>query len=281
MPASASAHAAFAGATPAPGTRVDVAPRAVALTFSEPLNRALTTATLARAHHPGRVPAQLAVDGRRLVLRPTGILAAGTYGVRWRTVATGDGHALEGRFSFGVRSTVGAAAHDMEDSPFARDGWLRIVVRGLLFASLLLFAGAVGLAALLGPRWLAPWKDLPEAEPVRERERRITLAAGASASVLALVAAVADAADAAGGLDPDRMREYWTAGLSGAARLAAPVLLATALVLVARRRRRGALVAAVAAMVAVAAAGHAASAEPSLPSVMTDWLHLLAGSIWL
>src|SRR4051794_26197683 len=157
LPASATGHAAFAGATPAPGARLDVAPRGIALTFSEPLNRALTTATLVGGHHQARVPAGLSVDGRRLILRPTGILAAGTYGVRWRTVATGDGHALEGHFSFGVRSTAGAAAHDMEDSPLARDGWLRIVVRGLLFASLLLFAGAVGLAALLGRRWLAPW----------------------------------------------------------------------------------------------------------------------------
>ena len=281
LPASASGHAAFAGATPAPGARVDVAPRAVALTFSEPLNHALTTATLTRGRGQTRVPAALAVVGRRLVLRPTGILAAGTYGVRWRTVATGDGHALEGRFSFGIRSSAGAAAHDMEDSPLAHDGWLRILVRGALFGSLLLFAGAVALAVLLGRRWLAPWRDLVRVEPIRARERRITLGAGATAAAMALVAALADAADAAGGLDGARMREYWFAGTSGAARLAAPVLLALAAALVARRHRRAALITTAAAMVAVAAAGHAASAEPSLPTVVTDWLHLLAGSVWL
>ena len=52
--------------------------------------------------------------------------------VRWHSVSTDDGHALEGSFSFGVRASALGGQHTLVQSPLARGGLLRIGLRGLL-----------------------------------------------------------------------------------------------------------------------------------------------------
>src|SRR6185503_2931846 len=56
-------------------------------------------------------------------------------------------------------------------------------------------------------------------------------------------------------------------------------LLFTALLRV--RRPRLAATGAVLALGAVAASGHAGSAEPRVPSILNDWLHLVSSAVWL
>lgn len=133
-------HAALLGSDPPPGVRLSSAPSQLMLSFSEPLNR-----TLARAHITrvggATVAAPMATSSRTLVLRPVQTLGRGAYRVRWHSVSTADGHTLQGSFSFGVRVAPAGGAGSLQQSPFARGGWLRVGVRVLLYAGLLLFTG--------------------------------------------------------------------------------------------------------------------------------------------
>src|SRR5215217_8926976 len=80
-------HAAFVGSEPEPGVRLEQAPGRIVLTFTEPLNRRLSRATLASADgRPVKVEAQAASD-RRLLVRPAQELGTGAYRVRWHTVS--------------------------------------------------------------------------------------------------------------------------------------------------------------------------------------------------
>jgi putative copper export protein len=96
----------------------------------------------------------------------------------------------------------------------------------------------------------------------------------------AVAAVLAEAADAAGGLAPDDLAGFLMTGLAGAARVAVVVLL-VACALAWRRLPRAAAALAVLALGAVAASGHAGSADPRLPSILNDWLHLVAAAAWL
>ena len=91
---------------------------------------------------------------------------------------------------------------------------------------------------------------------------------------------VADAPDAARGIDPGRMGDYLAGNLAGIGRALVVVALVAAAAL-RDRRPRAAAGAVVLALGGVAASGHAGSAEPRVPSILNDWLHLVSGSLWL
>src|SRR5688500_8650617 len=214
-------------------------------------------------------------------------LAAGAYRVDWHTVSTEDGHALEGAFSFGVRADAGAAPA-LATGPLARWGIVRIAARIALYSTVLVLAAALLLPLLIGrPRgWPVPELDAGDEggrvdlRDVRARERRLRGDLAWAAVAAAVVATVADAADAARGLDPGRMGDYLAGNIAGIGRaLVVVALLAAALLR--ERRPRGAAAAVVLALGAVAASGHAGSADPRVPSILNDWLHLVSGSLWL
>ncbi len=106
--------------------------------FTEPLNGRLAGATLrpvgGRLADPGRRARAGAASGSSLTPRASS--ATGAYRVDWHTVSTEDGHALEGAFSFGVRADAGAAPA-LETGPLARGGWVRILARIALYATIL------------------------------------------------------------------------------------------------------------------------------------------------
>ncbi len=136
-------HAAFVGSAPEPGARLKRSPERVVLTFTEPLNRSLSRASLVGVDGRERDVAARGVDNRRLILKPKAGLDRGAYRVRWHTVSTEDGHALEGSFSFGVRAPAAGGEHQLEQSPLARSGWLRVALRGLFYVAVLLFAAGL------------------------------------------------------------------------------------------------------------------------------------------
>jgi copper transport protein len=284
-PASALAHSAFLGSSPEPGTRLGSSPREVSLTFTEPLNRKLSTASLVGVADGRRLAAAVDVSGRRVVLRPTRPLSLGAYRVEWHTVSTDDGHALEGSFSFGVRAAAAGGEHSVQQSPFARDGWLRVVARGAMYATLLVFSGALLLDALLsraGRAWLVP-EALSASVPtldrgrVERRYRRVVLDAGFLAAGASAFSAVADATDAAGGFSAREMSEFLLSAGAGLTRLYVVgfVLLGVALAAM-RFRAAGA-----AALGALALSGHANAASPRGLAVINDWAHLSATALWL
>lgn len=281
----ASAHAAFVDAAPAPGVRLAATPGDVALTFTEPLNRRLSRVEIEEAGSGKRIETvQRLRTSSRLSVVPERALRTGAYRVRWHTVSTLDGHALEGSFSFGVRAAAAGPGHALEQSPLARDGWVRIALRGLFYVAVLLFVAALVLPGLLAARrtWLVPdalSEHLPLA-PIRARTLRLVGDLGWLATGAAGAAAIAEATDAAGSLSATALRDFLLANIAGGARLAMVLLLGAA-VLAYRRRPGVAGVLAVLALGAVAASGHASSASPRLLSVLNDWLHLVSGAIWL
>jgi copper transport protein len=288
-PAAAFAHAAFVGSTPEPGTRLATSPRQVVLDFTEPLNRRLSRATLLGAGG-SRVPAQVrAASNRRLVLTPAKPLPTGAYGVEWHTVSTLDGHALEGSFSFGVRAAAPGGEHTVEQSPLARDGWARVLLRACFYAALLFFAGGLLTDVLLARRgphagWLAP-ATLPDLSPgdrevVAQTAWRRTRRAGWLAAGLGVAVALAEAADAGGALTADNVTAFLFSNAAGLARVGAVVAVAAA-VLLAERHRGPAVVALVASLEGIAFSGHANSADPRWLALLTDLIHLTAAAVWV
>ena len=283
--APALAHSAFLGSDPEPGQRLGKSPRQVSLTFTEPLNDRLSRATLVRASDGRPAPGvQIGASGKRLVLTATQALGRMTLS----TVSTEDGHALEGSFSFGVRAPAVGGEHDVEQSPFARDGWIRIAARTGMYATLLLLSGALLLDVLLSRRrtlWLAPESlsgDVPglDRDGVERRHQRLIVDVGVVAVAAAAFRAVADAADAAGGVSARGLSDFLLGNLAGLNRLYVVAFAALALVGAALRVRTAAL-AALVALAAVALSGHANAASPRGLAVAVDWVHLVATAVWL
>jgi copper transport protein len=102
VPSSAAAHAVLVTSTPAWGAVLRTTPDQITLRYDEavvPLYArvAVVTPSGQNLAAPPRVTGSVVAVG----LRPGG---AGSYTVRWRMVASDDGHVTEGAFSFGVRA---------------------------------------------------------------------------------------------------------------------------------------------------------------------------------
>lgn len=288
------AHAAFVDSTPEPGKRVGAPPSEITLKFTESLNLALSKATLVDAETGKPVPAKAEKAPQRseLVLRPTQRLPRAPYRVKWHTVSTVDGHALEGTFNFGVRTAALGGEGEVEQSPLARSGWLRIALRALFYAALFFFAGGVLNAALLGgsgrpASWLVPeptrslvTQEVGDVDDLRRRLWRRTLDAGWIAALLGAATALAEARDAGGDLSPRTLNDYLLSTGAGLARVTTVIALAVA-ALAAGRSRVIAAGWTMLALASVALAGHANSADPRVIAVLTDWTHLVFAAIWV
>jgi copper transport protein len=291
-PAAAWGHAAFVESTPAAGARLDVGPAEIILAFTEPLDRELTEARLIDAESGAEIPAVARSErDRELILQPQRRLGRAPYRVEWHTVSTVDGHALEGSFSFGVRAAAVASEQDLEQSPLARDGWLRIGTRALFYAALFFFAGGVFTTTMLSRRdpggWLAPGSleaalqaTGRERQPLADRAWRRTLDAGRLALAAAVAVAVVEAADAGGGLGLEGLSNFLFGNGAGLARAGMVVAVAMAVVLATRLPLAASAWLALA-LLAIAYGGHASSAPERGLAILTDWIHLLAGAIWV
>jgi copper transport protein len=291
-PATAWGHAAFVESTPAAGARVETGPAEITLAYTEPLDRELTEARLIDARSGAEIPVVTRSEREReLTLQPQRRLDRAPYRVEWHTVSTVDGHALEGSFGFGVRTAAVAVEQDLEQSPLAREGWIRIAARAVFYAALFFFAGGVLLTALLSRRdpggWLAP-PSLepalraagPERQVVAERAWRRTLDAGRLALAAAVVVALAEAADASGGIALDGVSQFLFSNGAGLARAGTVVAVAMAVLLATRLPLAAAAWLALA-FLAIAYGGHASSASERGLALVTDWIHLVAGAIWV
>ena len=168
-------------------------------------------------------------------------------------------------------------------------GIVRIAARIALYVTVLMLAAALLLPLLIGrPRgWPVPELDpgdeggRVDLEDVRARERRLRGDLAWAAVVAAVVATFADAADAARGLDvePDGATTSAATSPGSAARSWSSRCWRRRCCATAGRAPRPRAV--VVALGAVAASGHAGSADPRVPSILNDWLHLVSGALWL
>lgn len=287
----AAGHASFLEATPDAGQRVERSPDRLSLAFTEPVNARLTRVALVDQRSGETIASRRErTAGRYVTLRPLRSLGRGPYRVRWRAVSSVDGHVREGYFSFGVGTAVSAAQELVAEGPLARSGWIRVAARLGLYLSLLVFAGGLLLRVLLPARRRGPWLSVSAAEfgdapqhdaaALRREARTLTLAGGAAVG-FAITMALAEGARAVGSLSGAVVTDFLLANTAGLTRLAVAFLVAGALVLLRLRSTVPAALLAASALAAIAASGHAATASPPSVAMLSAWLHLLAGAIWL
>jgi copper transport protein len=270
-PASASAHAALLTAKPASGAILRQAPRTLALSYDEDVVPQYARVSVTDAHgHNLAGPPQVSGSYVSVPLR---FAPTGSYTVRWRMVATDDGHTTEGAFSYGVRA---------KPQPPAPLGSLNLPVAPELLAWLQ-FVGIVLTGGLLSFR-------VARAAP-------ITLWAAVAGAAVALHAALfgflAGAYPIVGGgglssfidteIEPIRVGTHlgqaWMAMTF--AWLVVLGLLVSAWVYPRRRERllTGAGVLALAIAFGLSWASHPASRGTL--ALIADYIHLLAAVVWI
>jgi copper transport protein len=288
----AAAHATFEGGRPAPGARLSASPSAVVVTFSEPLNRPLSSLTLVRADG-SKIPARTSsANDKQLAVAPLSRLVRGVYSVEWHSVSADDGHTLDGSYDFGVQAAVSGGQRVSQVSPLAGGGWLRVALRTGFYAALLFFAGGVLNATVRrrrGPAgWLAvtpvddPGADDDGSSGVARKAWRRTCVAGGLAAGAAVALVVTEAGDAAGGLSGHALTTFLFSGtVSGWAHVGIVAAVLAAAALAVARRLVGASVAIAIGFAALGLSGHANSAHLRAVALLVDPLHLLAAAVWI
>jgi methionine-rich copper-binding protein CopC len=100
--ASAQAHAHVERSDPAAGTVLHVSPKAVRITFSEPIMAAFSGAEISDARNHAAPADKAQVEaGRTLAVMLKGPLAPGAYIVHWHAVSA-DTHRVKGDIRFSV-----------------------------------------------------------------------------------------------------------------------------------------------------------------------------------
>jgi copper transport protein len=271
-PVPAGAHALLASSDPADGARLDQAPSAITLEFTEPPELALSSvAVLDRTGGEIPIGQPALVSGNPAALRaPVEALEEGVYTVTWRVVSKVDGHPTGGTFAFGIGvSPLQAPPHAgaMEEhgaSPLEMAGRLVFFV---------------GLGLVLGAAWIGA---IAFADPP-STVRRLAAMAWAISVVGLVVLGLAQwrSAEVPFGLFLPTSVGRALLIRAGAIAIAGAALLASA----SPKARRWALgiagVAAAGAMLAHVAAGHAAARGLTLPKVLAQWVHFTAAAVWL
>jgi copper transport protein len=264
LPSVASAHAQLVSSAPKPDDALGTAPGAVVLEFSQALNPRLSEASVtdpARHRWTGSV-----TTGEEIRI-PMATNVQGVYAVEWATVSVSDGHRVAGSFRFGVGVSAGAfTGTTAPRSDLQVVDVLVGVARWLEALALLLLVGQLLLVRLAArpPRlaWVGP----------RFFSTSLALSAG-------LVVVWAEATMASGGHSIAAYANYFSSGLSEAARPLRLVFEALAL-LAAQRRWPGLPLWVAGALACLAASGHAADLEPGAYGIGLNAVHLVAAGVW-
>jgi copper transport protein len=297
LPAAAWAHAALLQTTPVASRVVNTAPAQVTLRYSEPVEPRFAIVSVTNAagdKEAAGPPARSAANPDTLVV-PLKKLAEGWYLVYWRVISV-DGHPVRGAFTFAVGPNPGPAPQFVIPSTSETAATPKLVAaRWVAFLAMM---AAIGLFVL----------RIAVARPVVARVsgtrlRDVSIAFGV-ASAVALVAIpvyfLLSTAEFA-------LRSFWSSGaLFPLVRVSAfgrgwldleivfALFVGAATVAIwldqpeRRQRSVAALLALVGAMAAAGAvllvpgtAGHAGQTAPRGLSLAFDWLHLVAGSVWV
>ncbi|HEX7135417.1 MAG TPA: copper resistance protein CopC, partial [Iamia sp.] len=273
--APAGAHAELVSTAPADGARLDAAPAAVEITFSE--NVSATLGAVRVLDRTGTRVDRGGVEARGgVVTVALEGLADGAYIASWRVVSA-DSHPIHGSFTF----TVGDGAERIDDDLAASllgddgDGPWKVVGAGTRFLG---YGGAL-LAAGLAV-FLAVAHDRGPERPALRRLLRVAAGAGA----IGILAELPVRAALATGLGPDALTESGVASqlLGDRVGIGMAVALLTLLFLAVdgggdRLLAGGAVVAL---GLAFAIAGHTATTSPEALAVGSDAVHVAAASIW-
>jgi copper transport protein len=297
LPATAWAHAVLERTSPLPSTVVNTSPPVVLLKYSEAVEPRFAVVSVTNAQGKqeiGGFPRRSATDPTTLVV-PLHRLSQGWYLVYWRVVSV-DGHPVRGAFTFAVGPNPGPAPQFPVPSISETAATPSLVTaRSIVFVSMM---AAIGLFIM----------RIAIARPVVRRvsgtRLRAVSIAFAIASAVALIAipiyvdmataefALRSAFDLANVVPLLRDSAFGRGFLDLELVFALFVVAAALAIWVDRpeRERRsiaellavtGALLGAASALLIPGLAGHAGQTSPRSWTVPLDWLHLLAGSIWV
>lgn len=297
LPGAAWGHAALLRTSPSASGTVNGSPAAVRLTYSEAVEPkfALVSVTDADGHQVTGGPASRSKSNPDQLVVPVQRLARGWYLVFWRVISV-DGHPVRGAFTFAVGPNPGPAPQFAIPSlreTAATPGLLTL--RWLAFLTVMAGVGLL-IFRLVIVRPLA--RRVPDVS-LRWVSRALAIA---FALALALVPIYVDVATAKfsersaldlGNLVPlMRSSSFGRSFLDLELILALGAVAATVAILLDRPEREersvaeilaitGALLAAGAALLVPGLGGHAGQYSPRALSLSLDWLHLLAGSLWV
>jgi len=297
LPAAAWAHAALLRTVPSPSGTVNTPPKEVRLTYSEAVEPrfAIVSVTDVKANQETAGPPRRSATDPDTLVVPLKKIGQGWYLVYWRVISV-DGHPVRGAFTFAVGPNPGPAPQFVIPSISETAATTQLVIaRWLMFLSVM---AAIGLFVM----------RIAIARPVVRlvsgtRLRPLTIAFVTTAA-LALIATpvyllLATAQFAlrswydVGALVPLIRASSFGRGFVDLELTFFLFALAALVALWVDRPERehrsivellsliGAGFAAGAALLVPGLAGHAAQTSPRGWSLLFDWSHLLAGSIWI
>ncbi len=296
-PAAAWAHAALLSTSPSASGVVNVPPQQVRLTYSEAVEPrfAIVSVTDAAGHNETSGPPRRSATNVDTLVVPLEHLSEGWYLVFWRVISV-DGHPVRGAFTFAVGPNPGPAPQFAVPSVSETAATPPLLIaRWVVFLSLM---AAIGLFAL----------RIAIARPVVRRVAGSSLRAVSIAFLISIAVALVatpvyvlmSTAKFAlrsvfdlGAIVPLARASAFGRGYLDLELVLALFAAAAAIVIWIDRPEReqrsvaellgliGAVAAAGAALLVPGLAGHAAQTAPRALSLALDWLHLLAGSIWI
>jgi copper transport protein len=297
LPAAAWAHAALVRTVPAASVVLNRPPPLVQLTYTEavePKFAAVSVTNAAGQSQTAGAPRRSPSDPKTLVV-PLHRVAQGWYLVYWRVISV-DGHPVRGAFTFAVGPNPGPAPQFAIPSISETAATPRLVAaRSVVFVAVM---AAIGLFLLR----IAIAR--PVVRRVAETRLRAVSVAFEVAAVIGLVAipvyvlmataqfALRSTFDL-GALFPLLRDSAFGRGFLDLELVFALFVVAAGIAIWIDRPDReqrsiaellsqaGALAAAAAALLVPGLAGHAAQASPRGATLLFDWLHLSAGSIWM
>jgi copper transport protein len=297
LPAAAWAHAALLRTVPLPSAVLNNSPPVALLTYSEAVEPrfAIVSVTNAAGTQQTAGPPRRSASNPDTLVVPLHHLAQGWYLVYWRVISV-DGHPVRGAFTFAVGPNPGPAPQFPVPSTSETAATPRLITaRGIVFAAVM---AAIGLFIL----------RMGIARPVvrrvsETRLRAVSIAFGIAAAV-GLIAipvyvvmstaqfALRSSFDLGNVLPLARDSAFGRGYLDLELTFALFVLAAALAIWVDRPDRPqrsiaellsvgGAYLAAAATLLIPGLAGHAAQTAPRGPSLVADWAHLAAGSLWV
>jgi copper transport protein len=297
LPAAARAHAALVRTVPTASVVVNNPPPLVQLTYTEavePRFAAVSVTNAAGQSQTAAVPRRSASDPKTLVV-PLKRVSHGWYLVYWRVISV-DGHPVRGAFTFAVGPNPGPPPQFVIPSISETAATPRLITaRSIVFVAMM---AAIGLFILRIAIARPVVRRVPETQL-----RAVSIAfGGAAAAALVAIPVYVDMATAQfalrsafdlGALVPLYRDSAFGRGFLDLELIFGFFVVAAALALWVDRPDRerrsiaeilavsGALSAAAAALLVPGLAGHAAQTSPRGATILFDWIHLAAGSIWV
>ncbi|MPZ98515.1 MAG: c-type cytochrome [Dehalococcoidia bacterium] len=293
-----SAHANVVGSTPTANSVLQLSPRQVEITFSEPLASDFSRVDVLNSTGDRIDLGDSVVDPadptRMTVSLPA--LEPDTYTVAWRNLSTVDGHSLQGSFVFFYRVEPTATTPDIADPPVLQSP-ADPVVRWLVLAAAIAAAGIPMFAlVVLRPAAAISRTSASALAPLEAWVRRATVIALTALLVLSAAQIWVQTSIATGAtLDvfgepmlrvarDTRWGQAWAWRVLLAGAAVGGLLVSTRVRSgwLARNGRHVSLALALGALGTFSFASHAAATpEASRPAIGADLLHLLAAAAWV